>query len=45
MPTNLSPSSTVSAIILPVTGSPGDVAATLPFGMYTGSSAIPKWSI
>lgn len=38
MPTTLSPSSTVSAIILPVTGSPGDVAATLPFGMYTGSA-------
>ena len=38
MPTTLSPSSTVSAIILPITGSPGDVAATLPFGMYTGSA-------
>ena len=38
MPTNLSPSSTVSAVILPVTGSPADVAATLPFGVYTGST-------
>mgnify|MGYP003141957279 FL=1 len=38
MPTNLSPSSTVSAVILPVTGSPADVAATLPFGVYTGSA-------
>ena len=38
MPTNLSPSSTVSAVILPVTGSPSDVAATLPFGVYTSST-------
>ena len=38
MPTTLSPSSTVSAVILPSTGSPGDVASTLPFGMYTGSA-------
>ena len=38
MPTNLSPSSTVSAIILPITGSPGDVAATLPFGVYSDSN-------
>jgi len=37
MPTNLSPTSTVSAIILPITGSPGDVAATLPFGVYSSS--------
>ena len=38
MPTNLSPSSTVSAVIFPVTGSPADVAATLPFGVYTSSA-------
>jgi hypothetical protein len=38
MPTNLSPSSTLSAVILPSTGSTSDVAATLPFGMYTGSA-------
>jgi hypothetical protein len=38
MPTNLSPSSTLSAVILPSTGSTGDVATTLPFGMYTGSA-------
>mgnify|MGYP003134977032 CR=1 FL=1 len=38
MPTNLSPKSQVSAVILPSTGTYGDVASGVPFGMYTGSS-------
>ena len=33
----LSPKSTISAIVLPATGSPGKVAAECPFAMYTGS--------
>lgn len=37
MPRNLSPQSTVSAVILTSTGSADLVAAALPFGMYTGS--------
>tara|TARA_R100000808_G_C2150425_1_gene159156 strand:- start:1709 stop:3001 length:1293 start_codon:yes stop_codon:yes gene_type:complete len=38
MPTDLSPRSETSAIVLPSTGSYSLVAATLPFGMYTGSA-------
>tara|TARA_B100001093_G_scaffold204826_1_gene196922 strand:+ start:1503 stop:2780 length:1278 start_codon:yes stop_codon:yes gene_type:complete len=37
MPTNLQPLSETSAIILSSTGSTGDVAAAVPFGMYNGS--------
>ena len=37
MPTNIQPKSTVSAVILSSTGSTDDVAAAVPFGMYTGS--------
>ena len=33
----LSPASTISAIVLPATGSPGSVAAECPFAMFTGS--------
>ena len=40
MPTNLSPRSQVSAVILPSTGSTSEVASSLPFGMYTGSAAF-----
>jgi len=36
----LSPASTSNANILPVTGSPGNVAATLPFGIYAASAAF-----
>ena len=35
---SLSPTSTVSAITLPATGTVGDVAATLAIGFYSGSS-------
>ena len=38
MPTNLSPSSTLSSIVLPPTGTIGDVAFTLPFGVYNSSA-------
>jgi len=37
MPTNLSPKSQTSAIVLTSTGSAPKVAASLPFGMYTAS--------
>jgi hypothetical protein len=37
MPTNLSPSSQASAVVLPATGTAGDVPAAVPFGIYTGS--------
>ena len=37
MPTNLSPRSQTSAIVLPSTGSASKVAAAVPFGIYTGS--------
>jgi hypothetical protein len=37
MPRNLSPQSTVSAVILTSTGSADLVATALPFGVYTGS--------
>jgi len=38
MPTNLTPKSTQSAVILTSTGSYDLVAAAVPFGIYTGSS-------
>ena len=38
MPTNLSPKSTQSAVILTSTGSAALVAAAVPFGIYTGST-------
>jgi len=38
MPTNLSPKSTASAVILTSTGSTALVAAAVPFGVYTGSN-------
>tara|TARA_Y100000034_G_scaffold7139_1_gene7882 strand:- start:1390 stop:2661 length:1272 start_codon:yes stop_codon:yes gene_type:complete len=38
MPTDLSPRSTQSAVILTSTGSAALVAAAVPFGIYTGSS-------
>jgi len=34
----LSPASTTNSNVLPITGSPGNVAATLPFGIYAASS-------
>ncbi len=37
---NLNPASTSNANILPVTGSPANVAATLPFGIYANSTAF-----
>jgi hypothetical protein len=37
---NLSPASTSNANILPVTGAAGNVATTLPFGIYAGSNAF-----
>tara|TARA_Y100000592_G_scaffold99916_1_gene177763 strand:- start:2213 stop:3487 length:1275 start_codon:yes stop_codon:yes gene_type:complete len=40
MPTNLSPKSQASAVILTSTGSTDAVAAAVPFGMYTGSAAF-----
>jgi len=40
MPTNLSPKSQTSAIILTSTGSTDDVATAVPFGIYTGSAAF-----
>jgi len=38
MPTNLSPKSQISPIVLPSTGSAGNVASGIPFGIYTGSA-------
>jgi len=35
MPTNLQPLSTVSAVVLPATGSPGDVSSALAYNIYT----------
>ncbi len=35
MPTNLQPASTVSAVVLPATGSATDVQATLAYGIYS----------
>tara|TARA_Y100000593_G_scaffold81866_1_gene153334 strand:+ start:931 stop:2205 length:1275 start_codon:yes stop_codon:yes gene_type:complete len=37
MPTNLNPRSETSAVILPSSGSKTQVAAAVPFGVYTGS--------
>ena len=37
MPTNLSPKSQTSAIVLTSTGSVDDVSSAVPFGIYTGS--------
>lgn len=37
---NLNPASTSNANILPVTGAAGNVATTLPFGIYAGSTAF-----
>lgn len=36
----LIPASTLSAVVLPVTGSPAEVAQYLPFAIYSGSSAF-----
>jgi hypothetical protein len=36
----LTPTSTQSAIILPPTGTVGDVLASLPFGMYTTAAFL-----
>ena len=38
MPTNLSPKSQTSAVILTSTGSAAKVSGSVPFGMYTGSA-------
>jgi len=38
MPTNLSPKTTTSAVILPATGTISNVSGAVPFGMYTGSA-------
>ena len=38
MPTDISPKSQTSAIVLTSTGSASLVAAGLPFGVYTGSA-------
>jgi len=40
MPTNISPKSDTSTIVLTSTGSTSLVAAAVPFGMYTGSAAF-----
>ena len=40
MPTDLSPRSQTSAVILSSTGSASQVAASVPFGVYTGSLAF-----
>jgi len=40
VPTNLSPKSQTSAIVLTSTGSTTQVSASLPFGIYTGSVAF-----
>jgi len=36
----LNPSSTTSAIVLPATGTAGDVTGSLPFGIYSGSAFV-----
>jgi hypothetical protein len=40
MPTNLQPSSTVSAVVLPSTGSTDDVISSLSYGIYTTDTFI-----
>ena len=37
---NLNPASTLNSNVLPVTGSPANVAATLPFGIYTSDAFL-----
>lgn len=37
---NLLPQSTLSAVVLPVTGSPSEVTSYLPFAIYSGSAAF-----
>ena len=38
MPTNLSPISTANALVLPASGSPGDVSDALAYGIYNTDS-------
>lgn len=45
MPTNLSPLSTTSAIVLTSTGSFDDVASAVPFGIYTGSANFKSGAV
>tara|TARA_B100000029_G_scaffold509153_1_gene597665 strand:- start:42 stop:1337 length:1296 start_codon:yes stop_codon:yes gene_type:complete len=45
MPTDLSPRSETSAVVLPSTGSYSLVAASLPFGVYTGSVAFTSGAV
>ncbi len=40
MPTNLQPKSTVSAVVLPSTGTHGDVLSALAYGIYTTGSFV-----
>lgn len=40
MPTNLQPNSTVSALVLPATGTHSDVLGALAYGIYTSTSFI-----
>ena len=40
MPTNLQPLSTVSAVVLPATGTASDVTDSLSYGIYTTSAFI-----
>jgi len=37
---NLLPQSTLSAVVLPVTGSPSEVTQYLPFAVYSGSTSF-----
>ena len=37
---NLLPQSTLSAVVLPVTGNASEVSQYLPFAVYSGSSAF-----
>ena len=40
MPTNLQPASTVSAVVLPSTGSHSDVSSALAYGIYTSDAFV-----
>ena len=40
MPTNLQPQSTVSAVVLPATGTHGSVVSALAYGIYTTDAFI-----
>ena len=40
MPTNLRPASTLSAVVLPATGTHSDVASDLAYGIYNNSSFV-----